>query len=138
MFDRFRFFAIQPGDVEQCREWLEPFLKDFEKLNGLVTAEDVLTQAKECHAQLWSYHDGERFCGVVITRIHTLARGKVCSLWGCIGINGAELMAGFYEQLEAWARSIDCIAMEIVGRAGWERKLPGFKRSAVLLEKSLR
>lgn len=137
MFDSARFFAIRPNDVDAVRPWLTPFLDDFAKKTGLVSAEDVITQAKNADAQLWSYHDGVKFRGVVATRIHQTAIGRLCSLWVCIAPDGEELMEGFYSELENWARSIGCYALEIVGRAGWLKKLPGFSKKAVVLEKLL-
>lgn len=136
-FDLDNFFAVHPKDVERARPAFEPLLNEFCEKTCLVNAEEVLRQAKTMDAQLWGYHDGERLRGVVATRIHATALGKLCSLWVCIGIDADELMGGFYAEIERWARSIGCYAMEIVGRPGWVRKLPGFKKKAVVLEKRL-
>ena len=136
-FDRSRFFAVPSKGVEEARWWLEPLLEEFERATGFVTAEDVLNQAKAADCQLWSYHDGERFRGVVITRIHTLSRSKVCSLWGCLGIDATEIMEGVFAELESWALSIGCTDIEVVGRPGWIKKLPGFTCKAWMLQKSL-
>lgn len=135
-FDLVRFFTVKPQDVEAVRPWLEPFLKDFARITCLVSPEDVIAQAKAADCQIWSYHDGENFRGIVVTRIHTNTVGKVCSLWVAIG-DGPELIEGFHAEIEKWARGIGCYALEIVGRAGWQRKLPGYTRTAVVLEKRL-
>jgi hypothetical protein len=137
MFEASRFFALQPKDIDEHSSWLRPFLEDFESKTHLVTADDVLEQAKRADAQLWSYYDGIRFRGVVATRIHKTSRGLMCNIWVCIGMDATELMDGVYQTLEDWARSLGCYAIEIVGRFGWERKLPGFKRTAIVLEKVL-
>jgi hypothetical protein len=39
--------------------------------------------------------------------------------------------------IEAWARSIGCDTMLIMGRPGWQRALEGYRRTAVVLEKKL-
>lgn len=135
-FDLARFFTVKPQDVDAVRPWLEPFLQDFARVTCLVSPEDVIAQAKSADCQIWSYHDGERFRGIVVTRINTNAVGKVCSLWVAVG-DGAELIDGFHAEIEKWARGIGCYALEIVGRAGWQRKLPGYTRTAVVLEKRL-
>lgn len=132
-----RFFTVKPQDVDAVRPWLQPFLEEFARKTCLVTAEDVLQQAKNTECQLWSYHDGQKFRGVVVTRIHTTTIGLMCSLWVCIGLDADELMDGVHQEIENWARSIGCYAMEIVGREGWQRKLPGYTRKAVVLEKRL-
>lgn len=137
MFDHSRIFTIRPEDVDAVRPWLEPFLQEFERKTFLVTPEDVINQARSRDCQLWSYHDGERFRGVVATRIVPTSIGSVCSLWVCIGLDAVELMEGMHAEIENWARGLGCYAMEIVGREGWQKKLPGYTRKAIVLEKRL-
>lgn len=136
-FDRSRIFTVKPEDVDAVRPWLEPFLAEFAQKTCLVAPEDVIRQAKQADCQLWSYHDGERFRGVVATRIHRTTLGHMCSLWVCIGLDADELMEGVHHEIEGWARGLGCYALEIVGRAGWLKKLPGYTRKAVVLEKRL-
>lgn len=136
-FDATRVFTIRPGDVDAVRPWLEPFLAQFAEKTCLVAPEDVISQAKSCECQLWSYHDGECFRGIVATRIHKTTLGELCSLWVCIGLDATELMQGVHDEIERWARGIGCYALEIVGREGWQKKLPGYTRKAVVLEKRL-
>lgn len=136
-FDASRVFTVKPEEVDVMRPWLEPFLHEFEQKTCLVGAEDVISQAKTRNCQIWSYHDGVCFRGVVATRIHTTSIGKLCSLWVCIGLDADELMTGVHEEIEQWARRLGCYAMEIVGREGWQKKLPGYTRKAIVLEKRL-
>ena len=137
MFDQTRIFTVRPEDVDSVRPWLMPFLAQFERKTFLVTPEDVLNQAKARDCQLWSYHDGHQFRGVVATRIVPTSLGNLCSLWICIGLDADELMEGMHAEIENWARALGCYAMEIVGRAGWQKKLPGYTRKAIVLEKRL-
>ena len=130
-------FTVRPEDVDAVRAWLDPFLAQFEEKTFLVSADDVIRQAKSRDCQLWSYHDGQDFRGVVATRIHQTSLGCLCSIWVCIGVNAEELMQGMHGEIERWARSIGCYAIEIVGREGWQRKLPGYTRKAIVLEKRL-
>lgn len=136
-FDVARVFTVHPSTVDAARPWLVPFLEEFARATCLVSPEDVIRQAKDLDCQLWSYHDGENFRGVVATRIHTNAVGKVCSMWVCIGVDAEELMGGMHAEIERWARGIGCYAIEIVGRPGWQKMLPGYRRTAVVLEKRL-
>lgn len=112
-----------------------PLLERFAATTFLTTPEDVIRQAKECDCQLWSYHDGEKFVGVAGTRIHSNVLGKLCSLWLCVGTVEPDVMYGVFGEIEKWARSIGCYGMEISGREGWLRRLPGFTKKAVILEK---
>lgn len=136
-FDASRVFTVRPEDVDAVRAWLDPFLAQFEQKTCLVSAEDVIRQARSRDCQLWSYHDGQAFRGVVATRIHTTTLGLLCSIWICIGVDATELMEGMHAEIERWARGIGCYAIEIVGREGWQKKLPGYTRKAIVLEKRL-
>jgi hypothetical protein len=136
-FDATRVFTVRPEDVDAVRPWLEPFLQEFEKKTCLVAPRDVLKQAKNRDCQLWSYHDGERFRGVVATRIHRTSLGSLCSIWICVGVDARELIDGMHAEIESWARRIGCYAIEIVGREGWQKTLPGYTRKAIVLEKRL-
>lgn len=136
-FDPSRMFTVRPEDVEAVRPWLDPFLAEFAAKTCLVSPEEVLAQARRADCQLWSYHDGVQFRGLVATRIHTTLIGRICSLWICIGLDAPELMHGVHQEIETWARNLGCHALEIVGRAGWQKVLPGYTRTAVVLEKRL-
>lgn len=137
-FHRANVFTVRPEHVDAVREWLVPYLQEFERTTCLVAPEDVIQQAKSRDCQLWSYHDKGIARGVVATRIHTTSIGKLCSIWVCIGVDANELIDGMLEEIERWAANIGCYAIEIVGREGWRRRLKGYERKAVVLEKRLR
>lgn len=138
-FDPQGAFAVQPKDVGHIEPWLRPFLDRFAEETALVSADDVIEQAKRADAQLWSYYDGEKFRGVIATRIHTTMAGRLCNLWVCVGLDADDLIDGMLGEIETWARSIGCHALEVVGRKGWSRKLEprGFEKEAVVLVKRL-
>jgi hypothetical protein len=135
-FEAQHFFPIMPSAVAVAWPHIEPLLAEFTEKTCLITPADVLKQATQGEVQLWAYHDGE-FRAVVATRIYTNAVGRVCQLYICIGHDVSELLEGGYLQIERWARDIGCYAMEIVGRKGWLRALPGFAEKAVVMEKRL-
>lgn len=137
MFDPGRFFAIRSADIESMRPFLEPLLRKFETETALATAESVLDAAKHADCQLWSYHDGKTLCGVIATEIKSGPGLKICVVWVCVGLDVLDLVDGVMTEIESWAKSIGCTAMEIVGRPGWQKFVRGYRRSAVVLEKSL-
>jgi hypothetical protein len=57
-----------------------------------------------------------------------------------IGLAGGDLdeLLDLERQIAAYAADHECDSMEIVGRPGWERVLPGYKRTAVLMRKGLK
>jgi len=66
--------------------------------------------------------NGERFCTIV-----------ACGATGHDRAEWLPLLAG----LEDYARAERCTAMRIWGRRGWERLLPDYKPTRVILEKEL-
>lgn len=136
-FDPANFFPVLPEQIKAARPHLEPFLTEFEEKTALISPDDVFAQAESGATQLWAYHDGEKFCGVVGTRRFKTSLGEICNLWICCGHDVDDYMDGAFAQIERWARDIGCHALEIQGRKGWGRRLPGFTAKAVVWEKLL-
>ena len=130
------FFALQSKDVERESWWVRPLLEEFDRLTDSADPDDVLDAAKKAESQLWGYYDGT-FRGVVATQIRNSRKGAMLLVWVCYGIDAKGLLASCYAEIENWAREKGCKRVQIVGREGWERVLPGFKRKAVVLEKRL-
>lgn len=109
---------------------LERFCDETKEAQVDALRED-LTSARK---QFWGFDDGEKVSVVCLTSIE----GAICWLWvGC----GTESWKGQFErgiyEIERWAKSIGCNRLKIRGRVGWERKLAGFKRTAVIIEKEI-
>lgn len=69
--------------------------------------------------------------------IHT-PRGKGLQFVLALGNNLEECLPTMVGTLEQLANTYECDFAEIVGRPGWERKIPGFKRDYVIMTKQLR
>lgn len=137
MFAREQFFAVQSHEVAAYWEHLLPVLLAIEDETDQVTAEDVLRQAASGQAQLWAYAEDGRVVAVAATRVHEMSRGKLCTIWVAVGFGHLGIFNDAHAEIENWARSIGCYAIEIVGRPGWMRALPGYHRKAVVIEKPL-
>lgn len=137
MYQADRFSGIPSGDVERLSPVLMPLLRKFEQSTALVTAEEVIAQAKRKACQLWVYHDGEMLRCVVATSVNEGLNRKGCLVWICVGHEFLELAEGVLSEIEEWAKSIGCTAMEIVGRAGWSKVIRGYRKAGVVFEKSL-
>ncbi|MEC9266706.1 MAG: hypothetical protein VX464_11655 [Pseudomonadota bacterium] len=70
-----------------------------------------------------------RSCAVVFPR-GTLLR---------IGLGGGDLdeLRGIEARIEKFARANGFLRLEIIGRRGWSRVLPGYEEAAVILRKEL-
>lgn len=136
-FDPSRFFPILPDQVERAAPHLLHLLQELESETVLAKAADVIAKAKSGDVQLWTYHDGTRFVGVVATRIFEDAVGKVFNAWLCYGQDCKELLSECEGVLARFAADMGCYDMEIVGRRGWLRVLDGYEEKAVVMHKLL-
>ena len=64
-------------------------------------------------------------------------KGKVCRFAGLAGDDMDEWLDTLVDSVESWARQQGCTHMEIAGRKGWERKMPGYKLRHVILKRKL-
>jgi hypothetical protein len=80
--------------------------------------------------------DEARIAAAAVTELHETEWRKVCVLVACGGAG----MSGWIELLdgiEAYARAAGCEAMRLMGREGWQRLLPSYRRTGIVLERTL-
>lgn len=110
------------------RELIERALKEN---YGQINYQDVVDGINEGEYQFWT---AENSC--VVTTIDIFPRMKQLTV--VIGAGDLEEIDTVIRPVvEEWARSIQCDAMIIMGRPGWQKALEGYKRTAVVLEKRL-
>lgn len=89
------------------------------------------------HLWTWWSSRGALACAVV-SEVNRYPTGlQVCDLWFCGGHGLSEWCGPMLAAIEAWARRIGCHRIMVSGRVGWERVLPGFERTGIVLEKEL-
>lgn len=81
-------------------------------------------------SQLWPAADS-----AAVTEIRTTPNAKILQVWLAGG--HLETLTRMFADMETWGRSVGCQAIQINGREGWERVLPGLTRRAVVLAKEL-
>ncbi len=76
---------------------------------------------------------------VLFTRDHSAALSAHCNGFLRTGLAGGDLseLRDIEREIDLYARSFGYPFVEIVGRPGWERVLPGYRRVAVVLRKEL-
>ena len=136
MFSAEKFFPLYPEQVAVAWPQLLPLVEFFVRKTCMVSAQEIARQLASGDCQLWCYHDGD-FRGICVTRIYADAIGKVCELWACVGMEIDEVIDGSVSQLERWAADVGCYKTRIIGRLGWERRLTGYQRTAIVLDKQL-
>ena len=104
----------------------------------IASPDDILSDIREGLKQLWLCEQEGSVTGAIVTQVYETRRGSICCIWAASGVVGVEMLVPVFSDIEAWAREIGCVALEVKGRKGWKRVLPGFKETAICLEKDLR
>lgn len=130
--------AIPPALIDTYWSTVEHLVERFEHKTLLIAAETLKKQLKNAERQLWIAYADKRVLAIAVTYVYQTARGQICCIWAACGdLDEMSQVQRFESDIERWARDIGCSAMEIQGRRGWSRLLPGYKRTAIVLEKSL-
>jgi len=106
----------------------------------LESLDDVMNGIELGNLVAWVATDGDRLHSVTIVEIIEGGKGRQCFIRHCARADGGSAMCDwlrFLPVIEGWAISEGCQSIELIGRAGWERILPDFKKKAVLLRKTL-
>lgn len=74
---------------------------------------------------------------IVLTQIIDFPANRILQVLLAFGNNLDKLLPTMEAALEKFAALSNCRYVEIVGRPGWERKLPRFRRHAVLMRTSV-
>ena len=109
--------------------------------DGRYAVADVLTALRAGDMQLWisltEIDDRASAIEVAcVTEIVSYPREKRCGIVFCAGTerkNWLHQLAG----IEAWAKAQGCTAFELQGRPGWERALPEWRKTHVILRKRI-
>lgn len=112
------------AEWERCKQYLIPALDES------WTIEAVEQEIRANRAMFWPL---EQSAGV--TQIHEYPNGRVLRIW----LAGGELeeVRKYLPAMDNYARWQGCVAVEVEGRPGWEKVLPGYKKKRIVLTKEL-
>ncbi|HEX9559041.1 MAG TPA: hypothetical protein VF991_21285 [Reyranella sp.] len=116
---------------------LEPAVKRSPNYSAVTRAgadaEWLLARLIARDAQLWAVYEGATPVAAIITTVqvaaHSTSSGqaeKRCLIWLVGGSRLGEWAADFLAKVEAWARSLGCVALWGAGRKGWTRMAEKF------------
>lgn len=86
---------------------------------------------------VWGVGPDSQIRLIVYTRILDCPASRILQLTLALGNDVEACLPSLTATLEKLANDAGCQYCEIVGRLGWERLLPGFKRTEVVLTRSL-
>ena len=125
------------GIVPQCEHHIQRAL-DFA---GSHTVADVCADLRQGKAQLWIAGDGETIDGIVVTTVTQYPQRKECFIWLLAGERGSAYswprINEMLGEIETWAKTLGCDLVSLEGRSGWERVLPDYEKTKVILERRL-
>lgn len=96
----------------------------------------LLEDIEEGSAQLWEIGSPGEVQALLVTRLVWYDRGCAMRIQACGGAGMARWIH-LIDELEQHARRLDCRWVEVQGRRGWERALPGYSLQCVQLAKEL-
>jgi len=110
--------------------------KALDRSNGAMDADDVLMALMRRDMQLWTADDEDEVRAICVTEVVVHPQRKACFIYLVAGIDRDEWL-DHQEGLSIWAREQGCGFLETYARAGWERVLPEWTKTAVVLHKEL-
>ena len=111
-----------------------------ERSDGRYSVGGMLTRFAKGDWQLWIVWDGGAqgsVRAVIGTELyHDISGLKCCTIRFATG-RGAARWTHLLADIEAWARSEDCVKLDMIARKGWAKHLPDYALTHVFLEKDL-
>lgn len=131
------FTGVKSENIADWWDGIEWMVKDIAaRSHGRHTVRSLVDMILEQRAQMWISIRDEKPESLTLTMISVYPDTKICTLFASCGHN-PQNWAGFIENIEEWARNEGCSRIEAVARPGWQKRLSDYKRTHVVLEKSL-
>lgn len=128
---------VRSSDVDTIWDQVEPYIAAaLARGRGTHTTEDVRKRCRERDAQLWIGID-DGLAAVMVTEVCVYPRRKVARVWIFAAIDAPSWIENDFGHLEAWAKAEGCSEIEMSGRLGWRKRLPGWDVREVLMTKEL-
>jgi hypothetical protein len=136
--------CVPPDQV--ARAWLHVrhLILAAMKRGGLSSFRPVEDAVLRGDALLWLAWDGDprsgsgagRITAAAVTELQQTEWRKACVVVACGG-DDMRRWIGLLDSIEAYARAAGCEAVRMMGREGWQRMLPSYRRTGIVLERAL-
>jgi len=97
---------------------------------------DVERDVLAADAYLWLAIEQGGVLAAAVTQVTQQDDHRLCTIVACGGRDFAR-WGGLIAGLENYARAERCARVEIAGRPGWLRRLPGYRLAKIVLRKEL-
>lgn len=126
---------VGPDNLGSVWPHVESLLKPAINLSGgRYTVDTTRSAISRGEMQLWIAHQDQEIYAAMTSTVSVYPAKTMLAVVHC----GGRMMGLWLQQMreiEEWAKSQNCAGVEITGRAGWEKALPGYRRAGVLIER---
>lgn len=128
---------VRSADVDTIWDQVRPYIAAaLARGRSTHTEDDVRKRCRERDAQLWlGIDDGLK--AVAVTEICVYPQKKIARVWIFAAEDAPSWIENDLGHIKAWARAEGCSELEMSGRLGWRRRLPGWGVREVLMTKEL-
>lgn len=133
---QFNLLCVPPSRVSEAWPYVSRWIRAAMERADLGSFRAIEAQVLSGGYLLWLVADGRELKAAVVTELLQTEWRKVCNIIACGGSHMNEWLH-LIEKIENYARAEGCSAVDIVGRDGWEKMLPTYRRKYVILEKAL-
>jgi hypothetical protein len=126
---------VSPGNVGTFWPHVSPGIKEAMRRGGLGSFGYVERCVLGGQMDLWLAFDG-KVHACAVTDICDTEWKRVCVITANYG-HKAKSWIHLLDEIENWARERGCTATRIMGRYGWQRLLPAYRATRIVLEKAL-
>lgn len=123
--------------VLQAWPLVEPLIARAAAQTRKCNLSHLRSQLAEGGAQLWAIWEptSEAVLAAFVTTLQSYPTGWNTARVVLLGGERMESWRHLLRQVEEWARSEGCDALEIVGRKGWQRVFPDYEHCETLISK---
>lgn len=132
-YDKAKVMQTIPVVAEELDQWLPRIGWHLEQFcaNGEWEPSDLIAEIRNRRSQLWIAADDE-VKAVMLTEV-TTDRLKTVNITHCAGKDRHEWLH-LLADIKLWVKAVGSRRLRITARPGWERVLPEFKKTHVVLE----
>ena len=128
--------CIDPAQVERLWPLVSHHIRRAMERGGMGRFADVECDVLGANAYLWLAIDAGAVLAAAVTQVTQRNDQRLCTIVACGGRDWAR-WGGLIDGLEEYARAENCARMEIAGRPGWLRRLPGYRLRKIVIGKDL-
>ena len=110
---------LEPREAVAQWDRLEPLVQRvFDRIDGALFPDDVLTAVQFGNMHIWDILDGQAVC---VTELQAYPKYRQLLIYLVAGLKAADWITSGNQQLTAFAKSQNCKYVVFQGRPGWEK-----------------